>query len=111
VSGAEGENRNPDVNLRDQLDLDSMHVLSFVIGLHEALWVNVPEADYPKLLTINSAIEYLAPRWHRLARPKVRSHVVSHFGAAYLPLTGREDGGAAVLKRDSSRSTRSTASI
>ena len=50
----------PDVNLRDQLDLDSMDVLNFVIGLHETLRVDIPESDYPKLLTINGAMQYLA---------------------------------------------------
>lgn len=50
----------PDVSLRDQLDLDSMDVLNFVIGLHETLRVDIPEADYPQLLTVNGAMQYLA---------------------------------------------------
>jgi acyl carrier protein len=50
----------PDVSLRDQLDLDSMDVLNFVIRLHETLRVDIPEADYPQLLTVNGAMQYLA---------------------------------------------------
>ena len=52
----------PDVAFRDQLDLDSMDVLNFVVGLHGALGVEIPEADYPKLATLDGCVEYLAPR-------------------------------------------------
>ena len=53
----------PDVAFRDQLDLDSMDMLNFVITLHAALGVEIPEADYPKLATLEGCIEYvlLAP--------------------------------------------------
>ncbi len=49
-------------NLRDQLDIDSMDMLNFVIGLHEALHVDIPEADYAKLATLDGAVAYLASR-------------------------------------------------
>ena len=49
----------PDVNFRDQLDLDSMDFLNFAIALHEALHVDIPEADYPKLATLNDCVRYL----------------------------------------------------
>ena len=52
----------PDVSFRDQLDIDSMDFLNFVIAVHEALRVEIPEADYPKLITLNGCIEYLASR-------------------------------------------------
>ena len=52
----------PDVSFRDQLDIDSMDFLNFVIGLHEALRVEIPEADYPKMATLNGCVEYLAAR-------------------------------------------------
>jgi acyl carrier protein len=48
--------------LREELELDSMDFLSFVIGLHERLGVEVPEADYPRLLTLDDAVRYLAAR-------------------------------------------------
>lgn len=49
----------PDVNFRDQLDIDSMDFLNFVIALHEALRVEIPEADYPKLASLDGCTEYL----------------------------------------------------
>ena len=52
----------PDVDLREQLDLDSMDVLNIMIALHEALHVDIPETDYPKLATLNGAVAYLAQR-------------------------------------------------
>jgi acyl carrier protein len=53
---------DPDAGLRDQLDLDSMDILNVMIGLHEALHVDIPETDYPKLATLNGAVAYLAQR-------------------------------------------------
>jgi acyl carrier protein len=52
----------PDVAFREQLDLDSMDLLNFVVGLHGALGVEIPEADYPKLATLDACVEYLASR-------------------------------------------------
>lgn len=49
----------PDVRLRDQLDLDSMDFLNFLIGIDEQLGVDIPEADYPKLGTLDSICDYL----------------------------------------------------
>ena len=49
-------------SLRDQLDLDSMDFLNFVIALHKRLGVEIPEADYPKLASVDGAVSYLAAR-------------------------------------------------
>ncbi len=51
---------DPSISLRDQLDIDSMDFLNFVIGLHKELGVDIPEVDYPKLGTLNGCIEYLS---------------------------------------------------
>jgi len=56
---ADFEALDPDDGLREQLDLDSMDFLNVVIGLHEALGLDIPEADYPRLFTLTSAIDYL----------------------------------------------------
>lgn len=48
-----------DQPLRDQVDLDSMDWLNFVVGLHEALKVDIPEADYRKLYTLEDLVGYL----------------------------------------------------
>ncbi len=52
----------PGADLRDELDIDSMDFLRFVVGLHERLGVEVPEADYPRIRTLDGCLAYLAPR-------------------------------------------------
>jgi acyl carrier protein len=52
----------PDEAFRQEFDLDSMDFLNFVLALHASLNVDVPEADYSKLATLNGAIDYLASR-------------------------------------------------
>ncbi|MCS7268583.1 MAG: acyl carrier protein [Geminicoccaceae bacterium] len=49
-------------DLRDALDLDSMDFLNLVIGLHERLGIDIPEADYPKLFTKDGLLDYLAAK-------------------------------------------------
>jgi acyl carrier protein len=44
---------------RDQFDFDSMDQLNFVVALHRRLRVDVPEADYPRLATLDGCIDYL----------------------------------------------------
>ena len=48
--------------LRDQVDLDSMDWLNFLIGLNERLGIDIPEADYRLLTTLEVIVEYLAAR-------------------------------------------------
>lgn len=45
--------------LRNQVDLDSMDWLNFIIALHTRLKVEIPETDYTKLVTLNDVIGYL----------------------------------------------------
>jgi acyl carrier protein len=52
----------PDLPFREQLDLDSMDLLNVVVALHAALGVEIPEADYPRLATLDACVEYLAAR-------------------------------------------------
>ena len=49
----------PDVNFRDQLDIDSMDFLNFVIALDEELHLTIAETDYPKLSSLNGSVELL----------------------------------------------------
>jgi acyl carrier protein len=49
-------------NFRDELDLDSVDFMNFVVGLHDTLGVDVPEADYAKLATLDGCVAYLAAR-------------------------------------------------
>jgi acyl carrier protein len=49
-----------DVNLRDQIDIDSMDFLNFVVALHKQFRVEIPEKDYPLLATIRGCVQYLS---------------------------------------------------
>ena len=49
-------------DLREDLEIDSMDFLNFVIGLHERTGVEIPESDYPKLVTLDALVEYLGER-------------------------------------------------
>lgn len=51
---------DPIVNLRDQLDIDSMDYLNFIIALHKQFQVEIPESDYAKLSTLRGCVEYLS---------------------------------------------------
>lgn len=47
-----------DADLREALDLDSMDILNFVAALHERTGRPIPEADTPKLLTLDGVVAY-----------------------------------------------------
>jgi acyl carrier protein len=53
------ETLRPATPLRDQVDLDSMDWLNFLLGLHEALGVDIPEADYARLVSLEDVLAYL----------------------------------------------------
>ena len=46
--------------LRNQVDLDSMDWLNFLLGLHEKLRVDIPETDYARLVTLDDMLAYLS---------------------------------------------------
>jgi acyl carrier protein len=50
----------PNLRLRDQLDIDSMDLLNFVIAVHKEFHIDIPEADYPQLATLDGFIDYIA---------------------------------------------------
>jgi len=52
----------PAADLREVLDIDSMDFLNFITAIHHRLGIDIPELDYPKLLTLNGAIAYLTAR-------------------------------------------------
>jgi acyl carrier protein len=53
---------DPTASLRDTLDLDSVDFMNFVVGLHAALGVDVPEADYDQLASLDACVTYLAAK-------------------------------------------------
>jgi acyl carrier protein len=48
--------------IRDELDIDSMDFLNFIVAIHAALQVDIPEADYAKVQTLGGAVSYLASK-------------------------------------------------
>jgi acyl carrier protein len=59
---AELDQIDPDTDLREQIDLDSMDILNLAIAIHERTGIDIPEADYPKMVTLAGAIDYLRAR-------------------------------------------------
>jgi acyl carrier protein len=57
----------PDRPLRDQVDLDSMDWLNFLIAVHQRFGVEIAEADYAKLDTLDRLCEFVAARNPRLS--------------------------------------------
>ncbi len=55
-------NIDPAVALRDQLELDSMDFLDIVMELRKLYGVEVPEAEYGELATLDSCVTYLEPK-------------------------------------------------
>jgi acyl carrier protein len=49
----------PDIKLRDQLDIDSMDFLNFLIGVDKELSIAIPERDYGQLTTLDACVAYL----------------------------------------------------
>lgn len=55
-----------EVALREQLDLDSMDFLDIVMELRKQHGIEVPEADYGQLASLDSCAEYLTPKFNAL---------------------------------------------
>lgn len=53
---------DPGADFREALDLDSMDILNLVIGLHDSTGIDIPERDYPQLVTVDACVAYLSER-------------------------------------------------
>jgi acyl carrier protein len=49
-------------SMRDQLDIDSVDFLNFAVGLNKELGVDIPDADLPKLASLDGCVSYLLLR-------------------------------------------------
>jgi acyl carrier protein len=58
----EADELRGDRPLRKQVDLDSMDWLNFLLGLNKKLGVEIPEADYASLVTLDDVVAYLMKR-------------------------------------------------
>jgi acyl carrier protein len=50
---------DPAADLREAIDIDSMDFLAFITAIHRRLGVDIPEIDYPKLVTVDGAVAYI----------------------------------------------------
>jgi len=53
---------DPDADLVQELDLDSIDFVGIIAWLYEHAEVDIPERDYPDLFTFNRFVEYLDVR-------------------------------------------------
>jgi len=53
---------DPAADLREAIDIDSMDFLNLVTALHRQTGIEIPEIDYPKLVTLSGIIAYLAAK-------------------------------------------------
>ncbi len=52
----------PGIDFRDQFDFDSMDTLNFAIALQRELGVEVAEAEYSRLASLDKCVQYLQER-------------------------------------------------
>ncbi len=57
---ADLENLGANEDIRAKLAIDSYDFLNLMIGLNEALGVEIPEADYGQLVTLTDMICYIS---------------------------------------------------
>ena len=57
--GSDTSTLDPRLDFAEQLDIDSMDFLNFVLAIHEQTGIEIPERDYPKLSSLEGAVEYL----------------------------------------------------
>ncbi len=48
-----------EANLQEEFDIDSMDFLHLVTALSNRFSIDMPEADYPRMMTYNAMIAYL----------------------------------------------------
>ena len=58
--GSDIDTIDPDTDLRDALDLDSLDFLQFIEILSETSGHRIDEDDYPELATLDSSVRFLA---------------------------------------------------
>ena len=51
---------DPAADLREAIDIDSMDFLNFITAIDHRLGIAIPEIDYPKLVTLDGAVAYIA---------------------------------------------------
>lgn len=58
----EPQSVDPERDLRDQFDFDSMDALHFATAVSEAFGIGIAETDYPKLGSLRAAGDFVSAR-------------------------------------------------
>lgn len=66
---SKGTSLNDKASLQDQLDLDSVDILNYVIQVQKDFHCEIPNSEYRKFLTLEDAITYLQEQ------PAAEAHV------------------------------------
>ena len=56
--GTDVDTIDPAISFRDQIEIDSIDFLNFVLLLEKKLDLKVPEMDYPKLSSLDGCLSY-----------------------------------------------------
>jgi acyl carrier protein len=59
---------DPSADLREEVDLDSMDFLAFVVRLSESTGIEIREDDYPRLRTLDESVDFLVRQSGTLPR-------------------------------------------
>ena len=82
--------------LRRQIDLDSVDWINVITGLCDRLSIDIPESDYERLATLDSAVEYLATR---CTDDRARPSSIEAAASALLPCLQHVINGTTVVVR------------
>lgn len=58
----DAERVDPKQSFHNQLGIDSIDYLNFIVGLEERFGIRIAEPDYPQLSTLDGCLEYLSQR-------------------------------------------------
>lgn len=53
---------DPKKSFRDQMGLDSIDFLNFIVGLEDRLGIRITETDYPQLSCLQGCLSYIESR-------------------------------------------------
>ncbi len=59
----------PDLDLRSQVDMDSIDFLRFLVAVHDATGVDIPESAYGTVRTLEGLVTYLSVQRAAAAPP------------------------------------------
>ena len=53
---------DPEAELREEADLDSVDAINLIVAIEEELGVDIPETDYDEIVTLEAMLRYVSDR-------------------------------------------------